>query len=381
MTGQAQAPVRVGLMVLVIMCTLATAAKQGSVQLNEKGDLILKAADQGRIMFNQTDVLGLLQSFAATQAQLFVDNARLEAVVKRLRWQQPQLPSVFVVVAGGDSSAGAQASMDRFDGTRWSEAPPMRMARANAALAPYTIGINKYLFAVGGLREESALGTVEAFDGVEWRASKSLTSKREGHGAAAYRVKGKEHLVVVGGHDGTSYLNAVEMFDGVEWKAVAPMSTARYHHGVVVYQDRLFAVGGRGADRVGYKTVESFDGTGWTAAAPMSTIRSHLAVAVYPMGAKQFLVAAGGRDPRRNDYWSTAEKFDGKRWTPMAPMKYDRHGLGLAVFSVDGKAWLLAMGGYNSDGYLSIVEKFDGVEWEEVGHMPSRRYSAGVAVF
>jgi hypothetical protein len=66
------------------------------------------------------------------------------------------------------------------------------------------------------------------------------------------------------------------------WTTKEPMLTARSRFGIAVVEDKIYAIGGRGAEGV-LATNEEYDPASdtWTTKEPMPTLRCDFAIAVY----------------------------------------------------------------------------------------------------
>ena len=123
-------------------------------------------------------------------------------------------------------------SVEQFNGSEWSQAPDMIQARAGCAAAVY----DGALYVLGGRVSDgtvapgssrpspmACLSSVERFDGSTWSQVPNMMSKRYGCSA----VVSHGYLYVFGGHDGESALSSVERFDGNRWSRVPNMAEKR----------------------------------------------------------------------------------------------------------------------------------------------------------
>ena len=141
---------------------------------------------------------------------------------------------------------------------------------------------------------------------------------------AAAVIDGK--IYAVGGRDAQRHdLSSVEVYDpgSDTWTLVAPMGIARKQHGVAVLSGKLYAVGGHTDAGGDSNTVEAYYPATdtWSAAAPMSSLRKQFGVAV--VSGK--LYAVGGD---AGEGFTSAEAFDPlkNRWEPIAAMSTPRYG-------------------------------------------------------
>ena len=135
----------------------------------------------------------------------------------------------------------AYSSVERFDGSKWSQVADMIQARAGCAAVVY----NGSLYVLGGragrgvfvdkgpysygqfVRDDwAALSSVERLvhgAGSTWSKAPSMISAR--YGCAGVVAHG--FLYVFGGHDGKQTLSSVERFDGSQWSEVQGMIDKR----------------------------------------------------------------------------------------------------------------------------------------------------------
>jgi len=144
------------------------------------------------------------------------------------------------------------------------------------------------------------------------------------------------------------------------WVTKESMPTARSRFGIAVVNDKIYAIGGKGADGV-LATNQEYDPASntWDTKEPMPTPRCDFAIAVYD----DKLFTFGGRiNPEEYDnpenYLGVTEVYNPKTgtWETKTSMPTNRSGLSANV--VDGKIYLT--GGvkyYNRFPYVSLVEE------------------------
>ena len=108
-----------------------------------------------------------------------------------------------IYAMGGHDGSNVLRSVERFDGSRWSEAPSMQIRRFGCAAAVF-LGS---LYAVRGRDGSLRLSSVEKFDGSQWTAMTGMVNKR--YGCATVVWEGC--LYAIGGHDGRYNIDLVEL--------------------------------------------------------------------------------------------------------------------------------------------------------------------------
>lgn len=198
-------------------------------------------------------------------------------------------------------------------------------------------------------------------------------------GDASARV---ELVRVLGGDTGVVDFRTVPITitrpaTGSYWEIMAPMPTPRRSTAVAAGSDRLYAVGGFGADwSVSTRTVEVYNpvSNSWTVKASLSAPVWNRAAAVVG----DVLYVAGGfvTSSWPNYYTGLVEAYDpaSNTWSPRAPMPTPRDEVGLAV--VDGV--LYAVGGYTADGPTAVVEAYAPASntWSSRAPLPTARRAA-----
>lgn len=260
-------------------------------------------------------------------------------------------------VPGGLGTDRALAVMEAFDPATgaWRTLPPLPEPVHHAGVA----AADGRVYVTGGYPDLRFVPTAAAwaFDPSEnaWTRLPDLPSERAGH--ALVELGGVLH--VVGGIGRSS--QGVWRFDVAEgrWIApAAPLPTVREHLAAVALDGRIWAIGGRWADRGNLGTVEVYDpdADAWTTSPDLPTPRSGLTAAV----ACGSIHVAGGEALDGGRTFPEHEVFDPAEgaWVGAAPLAPARHGLASAV--VDDR-WY-AIGGATLAGsgtYGSLVDRVD----------------------
>ena len=113
-------------------------------------------------------------------------------------------------------------------------------------------------------RGGGVIGTVEMFDGTSWSSAPPMPTGREGHAVVAFDGK----LYAIGGTPGQGPITTVEVFDGSKWSSGPDMKHRRaYFAAGVLCDSKIYVAGGydlsQGAGHGFTQTVESFDGITW----------------------------------------------------------------------------------------------------------------------
>jgi N-acetylneuraminic acid mutarotase len=278
------------------------------------------------------------------------------------------------------------APVDQKSPGRWTQLPPMLVARQEVAVAAY----GGRVWVMGGMAGNAEpVATVETFDPalglwetraplpeavhhaaaavvgnrlfvmggfsggrVRWTAQDTVwefvasreaweprTSMPTPRGALAVAVlDGRVHAL---GGSGESVSNAHEVYDPAtnRWTTANAMPTARDHLAAVAFQGRVWAMGGR-ASFVGeqYANVEIYDPAtdSWRTGTPLPVGRGGLAAAALP----DRILVFGGEAPLRIFNATEMWEATGQRWIAKEPMPTPRHGIGTAV--IDGRIFVPA---------------------------------------
>jgi N-acetylneuraminic acid mutarotase len=169
--------------------------------------------------------------------------------------------SVFAL-AGTDG--GPVQTVERFDGTAWTEETTVPGSGLNAPAAALLDG---RLYVIGGFETTTNVPTdrVQMYDAEAgtWSEAAPLPSPRGGHAAAV--LDGRIH--VVGGGNEVSTIADHSVFDpalGI-WRHLAPLPRAHGSVAAVVVDERLWAIGGRsGGEDFGDVDVYDPDTDSWS---------------------------------------------------------------------------------------------------------------------
>lgn len=156
------------------------------------------------------------------------------------------------------------------------------------------------------------------------------------------------------------------------WQTENPMPTARYGADSCVVGDKIYVIGGNGADRLNAVEIYNTKTNTWSTAAPMPTARGHLTASA--VGDKIYVI--GGANS--NDL-STLEIYNTNTntWSTGEPMPTARQNLSASV--VGDKIY--AIGGYHSKS-LNNLEIYDTQTntWSTGKSMPTARHGLSTSV-
>jgi Kelch motif/Galactose oxidase, central domain len=216
-----------------------------------------------------------------------------------------------VLVAGGWTPAGATATAERFDGTRFARTGSMRVARGSPTATVLRDG--RVLVTGGEARDNRKLRSAELYDQRTGRFTPTgaMRTPRGAHVAVLLR---DGRVLVIGGTDGDLVLATTELYDPKRGRFTPGprLRVARQKHAAVVLRDgRVLVVGGS----------DERDFGGRLASAELVDVRRKIAVRVAPMSARRYklpdaavlladgsvLVAGGAQelerfDPRRSRF-------------------------------------------------------------------------------
>jgi hypothetical protein len=251
---------------------------------------------------------------------------------------------------------------------------PAVSAKLAAALGP-----DGNLYALGGSADlagdmKTVQADVYAYDVLadHWTVAPSLAMGRRGLGAAAAR---DDRLYAVGGFgaDGLA-TGAVEAYDPFarHWASVAPLPTPRGGLAVALGPDGLiYAVGGENGGVLG--TVEAFNpqSGAWSARRPLGTARASLALVASGDG---HLLAIGGHDG--SAALPTVESYDpaSDRWSPAAPLVAPLDDVA-AARGADGRIYA---NGSSSGATVQVLDSNSG-GWSPLAAMPQQLLFARAA--
>ena len=210
-----------------------------------------------------------------------------------------------VLVVGGWTPAGATATAERFDGTRFVRTGSMRMARGSPTATVLRDG--RVLVTGGEARDNRKLRSAELYDPRTGRFTPTgaMRLPRGAHVAVLLR---DGRVLVIGGTDGDVVLATTEVYDPKRGRFTPGprLRVARQKHAAVVLRDgRVLVVGG----------ADERDFGGRLASAELLDVRRNRAFRVAPMSARRYklpdaavlladgsvLVAGGAQELERFD--------------------------------------------------------------------------------
>jgi N-acetylneuraminic acid mutarotase len=150
-----------------------------------------------------------------------------------------------IYAIGGTGVGGAPVlSVERFDGTRWSDETTLPGEGLNA---PAAVAIGSRIYVIGGFKTVTNVPATEVlvYDLAShmWSKAAPLPEPRGGHAAAV--LAGKIH--VIGGGNSRSTLADHSEFDPASnsWVERTPLPRSEGSPAAVVFNGKLYAIGGR----------------------------------------------------------------------------------------------------------------------------------------
>jgi N-acetylneuraminic acid mutarotase len=254
----------------------------------------------------------------------------------------------------------------------WTEAPPLRRARAAHAV----VAAADAIYALGGSGAGSAI--VERFDGTSWRIATRLPNGPVNAPAAA--VLGGR-IYVIGGFSAASNapLTDVGVYDpaAASWSSAAPLPAPRGGHAAVVIDGKIHVLGGGNsiatiADHSVYDPATN----SWSDAVPLPRSEGSAAAVVFG-GSLHAIGGRSGRDDYGDVYVLDAE---GACWSE-GPAIPPRGTAGAAVY--DGAIYLF--GGESQGERVVLGEVYrlhaGAPTWQKVTALPTPRNYARAVVF
>ena len=160
---------------------------------------------------------------------------------------------------------------------------------------------------------------------------------------------------------------------GLAWRALAAAPTERTEVAAAALGDRIWVLGGYGADGATLATVEVYDtGADTWARGPDLPVAVNHAMAATLGGA---LYVGGGNDGTRPS--TQLARLDGDRWRTLAPLPQGRSAGGLVA--LDGRLYLV--GGVVEGGLAVDTQVYDPAAdaWTAVPGLPTPREHLGAA--
>ncbi|MDO8187546.1 kelch repeat-containing protein [Conexibacter sp. JD483] len=271
------------------------------------------------------------------------------------------LPLALLAVA-----ALASSTSPALAASGWSDAPPMRDARQDAASAILPDGEVLVISGYDGNGDADSSEIYSPASGT-WRMTATPANPRH---AATATVLADGRVLLVGGWVAGRATASVQIYDPLteQWSAAADLPTGRQDHVAVLLQDgRVLVAGGRleGGDWTG--TAELWDPAtdSWTSAPAMATRRRLAAASRLPDGR---VLVAGGDDYSAPYLYASTELYDPATdsWSAGPAMAAPRYA---------GNAIPLADGGFavaGDSGGFATVERFDPAiaQWRPGGSLP-----------
>lgn len=184
-------------------------------------------------------------------------------------------------------------------GTRFEAIPSMRVARAGHACGRFNDG---RIVVAGGLapstnsagtREDGGVcASVEVFDGRRWTTAPSMPRSTCFCASGVLTARGKNYFVVAGGEDGRDVLDHCQAFDGQNWTLFAPMPAASCATAGCAYNNALYVFGGYRHSVADKVLVYDIENDAWSNG-PALHCRFSFASACPAPGGKGILVVAG----------------------------------------------------------------------------------------
>ena len=211
---------------------------------------------------------------------------------------------------GGNTSPGATAVVEQYNGTAWTETGDLNTARRNTGSGgTYTSSI----VAGGDTPGANEVNNVETWDGSSWTETTDLNTARKGlRGAGASSTA----TVVFGGqippNSPTSATSTAitELWNGSSWTEVNNLNTARYASASFGISTAAIMAGGQHNPPPSQaEEVEQWDGSSWTEVADIS-VRTYLSGG----GTTTSGIVFGGQAPPGSGQTQT-ESWDGTSWT------------------------------------------------------------------
>jgi len=266
-----------------------------------------------------------------------------------------------------------QASLGRWDGTRWRETIPDLIGWVTS-LATFDDGQGERLF-VGGGETNTTVG-YQAWDGVSVSTLGGI-----GPGSAYIRAQLRRQdtsgpsLYVAGSFQSIGGVAArnVAKWDGSTWSQVGNLPPNGLVSALAFHDDgsgeKLYAAGGflkAGGQYV--FGIASFDGTNW---APVGNgFDGHVAaLKAFDDGSGPQLYAAGSFSTAPPLLASQVARWDGALWRPVGAGLSSGEVLALEVFDDGAGAKLYAGGRFQFSGATPVrrLASWDGATWSEVG--------------
>jgi N-acetylneuraminic acid mutarotase len=194
--------------------------------------------------------------------------------------------------------------------------------------------------------------------------------------AGAVGMNGK--LYAVGGFTANVHAGALAVafeYDPAtdKWRILAPMKTPRGSVGLAASGGKLYAIGGRGVDKVTVATNEAWDPASdkWTERAPLPKARDHLAV----IAVDGLIHAIGGRfnTPAENTGMHDVYDPATDKWHSAAPLPTPRSSVAMTLY----RGFILIDGGECDKGKtFTENEAYDPKtdRWQTLAPMPSGRH-------
>uniref|UniRef100_A0A7I4YE00 BTB domain-containing protein n=1 Tax=Haemonchus contortus TaxID=6289 RepID=A0A7I4YE00_HAECO len=289
----------------------------------------------------------------------FVDQAK-NGLIEEKRTRTCGVAAEVIYVVGGGSQ-GDRKSVERLDPEStnpvWQYVAPLNQEREEGGFAV----VDRFIYGVCGYHDFNIMNSIERYNPATDQWISDVAPCPTGRIALGVAALG-DHLYAIGGYadssSGHRKLDIVERYDvrRDEWTSVAPMGSRRGWLSVSVLYGCLYAMGGC-SEVSNLDTVESMLTRRW----------GHGSAVLH---GELYVVE------RRSGELGSAEKYDlrANKWTSVADMTYDRHGVRLAA--VSGKLYVI-------DGVLNnLVEVFDPKtnQWKHHSNMNCNRLRPGVAV-
>ena len=208
--------------------------------------------------------------------------------------------SATIMFGGWQPTASANAEVEEYDGTTWTETSNLLSARGSICAA--VNGTQTAALCING--NPSPANQVEKWDGTSWTAAAASTVSHSycrgaGTSTAALAIGSGPSRAIV------------ESYDGTAWTTANSLTQARYFNMASGTQTAALNFGGDSPPPVFVDNTEEYDGTCWTETSDLNTARATGGGA----GSQTAALCVSGNTPT---YTDKTEKWDGTSWTEVA---------------------------------------------------------------
>ncbi len=243
---------------------------------------------------------------------------------------------------GGADGSAVKAITEEFDGTTWTSAGDISLARRSLAGA----GTVSAGLCMGGvnLGGGTFYSNTEEYNGSVWTSGGDLNATRGWCSAAGTLTAA---LINAGTITGSTQQSSTEHYDGTSWTTGGDIILQRNGVAGCGTETAALCICGNVFPGIANDQTEHYDGTSWTSGGDSNTARLNLGAGGVETAALNFGGTTGGAG-----YSWVAEEYNGTAWSSTTNLNTTKSGLGGSGTQSAGLSWAGYNGSFQSETQL-----------------------------